>query len=59
MPDKQEMRLNNLTSFGGVPYEKTAQNVYINLDFQRAVQAYLNNIRIASVYRLRNLKHRI
>jgi hypothetical protein len=55
--DKLETRLSSFTSSDGVPDEKTAQKVYDNLDFQRAVRAYLNSIRIASIYGMRNLKH--
>ncbi len=52
-PDKLETRLGTLNSFDGVPDEETAQKVYDNLDFQRAVLAYLNSIPIASMYGMR------
>jgi len=52
-PDKLETRIGTLTSFDGVPDEKTAQKVYDNLDFQRAVQAYLTSIPIASMSGMR------
>ena len=48
-PDRLETRIGILTSFDGVPDAKTTQLVYDNLDFQRAVQAYLNGIQIASM----------
>ena len=48
-PDKLETRLGTLKLFDGVPDKDTAQKVYDNLDFQRAVQAYLNSIQIASM----------
>ena len=48
-PDKLETRLGTLNLFDGVPDKETAQKVYDNLDFQRAVQAYLNSIQIASM----------
>ncbi len=48
-PDKLETRLGTLTSVDGVPDAETAQKVYDNLDFQRATQAYLNSIQIASM----------
>ncbi len=48
-PDKLETRLGTLTLHDGVPDRETAQKVYDNLDFQRAVQAYLNSIQIASM----------
>jgi len=52
-PDKLQTRIGTLTSFDGVPDEKTAQKVYDNLDFQRAVQAYLTSIPIASMSGMR------
>ena len=52
-PDKLETRLGTLTLFDGVPDRETAQKVYDNLDFLRAVQAYLNSIQIASMYGMR------
>jgi len=52
-PDKFETRIGTLTSIDGVPDEKTTQLVYDNLDFQRAVQAYLNSIQIASMSAIR------
>lgn len=41
VPDKVETRLGTLSFAGGVPDATTAQKLYDNLDFQRAVQAYL------------------
>jgi hypothetical protein len=52
-PDKLETRLGTLHLFDGVPDAETAQKVYDNLDFQRAVQAYLDSIQIASMYGMR------
>ena len=52
-PDKLETRLGTLTSVDGVPDAATTQKVYDNLDFQRAVQAYLNSIQIASMNGMR------
>jgi len=40
-PDKVETRLGTLNFFDGFPDKATAQKLYDNLDFQRAVQAYL------------------
>jgi hypothetical protein len=40
-PDKVETRLGTLRFFDGFPDQATAQTLYDNLDFQRAVQAYL------------------
>ena len=53
-PDKLETRLGTLTSVDGVPDAATAQKVFDNLDFQRASQAYLNIIQIASMGGMRN-----
>jgi hypothetical protein len=52
-PDKVETRIGTLTSFDGVPDKETVQKVYDNLDFQRATQAYLNSIQIASMNGMR------
>ena len=52
-PDKLETRIGTLNLFDGVPDKETAQRVYDNLDFQRAVQAYLSSIQIASMYGMR------
>lgn len=52
-PDRLETRLGTLTSVDGVPDAATAQKVYDNLDFQRAVQAYLSSIQIASMNGMR------
>jgi hypothetical protein len=41
IPDQVETRLGTLKFFDGFPDEKTAELLYDNLDFQRAVQAYL------------------
>ena len=40
-PDKVETRLGTLNFFDGFPDKATVEKVYDNLDFQRAVQAYL------------------
>lgn len=48
-PDSLETRLGTLTSVDGVPDAATAQKVYDDLDLQRAVQAHLNTIQIASM----------
>ena len=41
IPDKVETRLGTLKFFDGFPDEATVEKLYDNLDFQRAVQAYL------------------
>jgi hypothetical protein len=40
-PDKVETRLGTLNFFDGFPDDVTVEKLYENLDFQRAVQAYL------------------
>jgi hypothetical protein len=40
-PDKMQTRLGTLKFFDGFPDQETVRKVYDNLDFQRAVQAYL------------------
>jgi hypothetical protein len=40
-PDKVETRLGTLNFFDGFPDKPTVEKLYDNLDFQRAVQAYL------------------
>ena len=52
-PDRLETRLGTLTLKDGVPDQETARKVYENLDFQRAVQAYLDSIQIASMHGMR------
>ena len=52
-PDRLETRLGTLTSFDGVPDAHTTERVFENLDFQRAVQAYLSTIQIASMRAMR------
>ena len=49
-PDKLETSLGVLTSVDGVPDAKTTQKVYDNLDLNRATEAFLNALPIASMY---------
>ena len=49
-PDRLDTSLGTLTSFDGVPDAETTQKVYDNLDLQRATQALLSTIQIASMY---------
>ena len=49
-PDKLETSIGTLTSFDGVPDAETTQKVYDNLDRERATQAFLSSIQIASMY---------
>jgi hypothetical protein len=48
-PDRLDTSIGTLTSFDGVPDAKTTQLVYDQLDLQRAVQAFLSTIQIASL----------
>ncbi|MEI6451729.1 MAG: hypothetical protein WCP98_17530, partial [Actinomycetes bacterium] len=48
--DSVETRLGTLKFFDGLPDEATVQTVYDNLDFQRAVQAYLTALPAAACY---------
>lgn len=41
IPDKVDTRLGTLNFFDGFPDQPTVEKIYDNLDFQRAVQAYL------------------
>jgi hypothetical protein len=41
IPDQVETRLCTLKFFDGFPDHATVEKLYDNLDFQRAVQAYL------------------
>jgi hypothetical protein len=52
-PDSIETRLGTLRFFDGFPDEATVQTVYDNLDFQRAVQAYLTALPAANTCALR------
>lgn len=53
-PDKVETRLGALNFFDGFPDKPTAEKLYDNLDFQRAVQAYLFAIPAVSQVANRN-----
>jgi hypothetical protein len=52
-PDKVETPLGTLRFFDGVPDQETTQKLYDSLDYQRAVQAFLNTIQIASMSAMR------
>jgi len=54
MPDKVETRLGTLKFFDGFPDDATVDKLYDNLDFQRAVQAYL--LGLAPVNQVANRK---
>ncbi|MGB6848609.1 MAG: DUF1254 domain-containing protein, partial [Thermoanaerobaculia bacterium] len=52
-PDKLETSLGTLTSVDGVPEAETTQKVYDNLDLNRATEAFLNGLPIASMYAMK------
>src|SRR5512135_2996906 len=52
-PDRVETRLGTLRFFDGLPDEATVQAVYDNLDFQRAVQAFLAALPAAWLHAVR------
>ena len=52
-PDLVVTSLGVLTSFDGVPDDRTTQVVFDNLDLQRAVQAYLSTIQVSSLAAMR------
>src|SRR5512147_1467284 len=54
MPDKVETRLGTLNFFDGFPDNASVEKLYDNLDFQRAVQAYL--LALAPVSQVANRK---
>ena len=49
-PNSVETRLGTLKFFDGLPDEETVKTVYDNLDFQRAVQAYLTTVQAATLH---------
>jgi len=53
-PDKVETRLGTLTFFDGFPDQASVEKLYDNLDFQRAVQAYLLALPSVSMVGLRD-----
>lgn len=52
-PDTLDTRIGTLNFFDGVPDEATTQKVYDHLDFQRAFQAFMSGIQIASMDAIR------
>ena len=52
-PDSVETRLGTLRFFDGFPDDATVQTLYDNLDFQRAVQAFLTALPAASMFATR------
>jgi hypothetical protein len=52
-PDKLASSLGTLTSVDGVPDAETTLKVYDNLDLNRATEAFLNGLPIASMYAMK------
>jgi hypothetical protein len=52
-PDRVETRLGTLRFFDGLPDEATVEKVYENLDFLRAVQAFLDSLPAAALCAMR------
>ncbi len=48
-PERLETSIGTLTSFDGVPDAATTQKIYDNLDLQRATQAFLATLPVASM----------
>ena len=53
-PDTLETSIGTLTSVNGVPDADTTKKVYDNLDLNRATEAFLNSIPIASMYAIKH-----
>jgi hypothetical protein len=54
VPDQLNSRIGTLKFFDGFPDDSTVEKLYNNLDFQRAVQAYLPGYPAASMSAIRN-----
>jgi hypothetical protein len=52
-PDRVDTRIGTLHFFDGLPDEPTVERVYENLDFQRAVQAFLDSLPAAALSAMR------
>jgi hypothetical protein len=53
-PDTLETSIGTLTSVNGIPNADTTKKVYDNHDLNRATEAFLNCIPIASMYALKH-----
>jgi hypothetical protein len=49
VPDELDTRLGKLTFIDGAPSDDTVQKVFDNLDFTRALDAYMNGYHLASL----------
>ena len=56
MPDRVETRLGTLQFTDGFPDDATVEKVFDNLDFQRAVQAFLTTMPAASLVAIRSAR---
>ena len=54
IPDKVETRIGTLEFFDGFPKDKTVQKVLDYVDFQRAVDVFMDEMSAASVYAIRH-----
>ncbi len=54
IPDELETRLGKLTFVDGAPSEETVEKVFDNLDFTRALDAYMNGYQLASLKAMHN-----
>ena len=54
IPDEVETRLGKLTFVDGAPSDDTVEKVYDNLDFVRALDAYMNGYQLASLKAMHN-----
>ena len=54
MPDELDSRLGKLTFTDGAPSDETVEKIYDNLDFTRALDAYMNGYQLASLKAMHN-----
>ena len=54
IPDELETRLGKLTFVDGAPSDETVEKVFDNLDFTRALDAYMNGYQLASLKAMHN-----
>ena len=54
VPDETDTRLGKLTFVDGAPSDDTVEKVYDNLDFTRALDAYMNGYQLASLKAMHN-----
>ena len=54
VPDELDSRLGKLTFTDGAPSDETVEKIYDNLDFTRALDAYMNGYQLASLKAMHN-----